>query len=227
MITRIVAAALFTLTPAVFAQTYIVPEGQCGAVTLHATRGADFPSLGKSIDPDRVVRAYVHLPHRRIVVKPTAGAKSLDVNAELSDPELVIAAIDFAPEAVANETHTDHAKAFVRCGSASNFGLWRTSSGLGLEIYPQWNDQLLKKGQRMRFIVVDGVGNKLLRDVPMDLYLAGVGHVGTAAPDENGGMMFPYDQPGLYMVVATWRRVDPNNPGHWFSDTSTLTFEMK
>ena len=58
MIKCIAVAIVLTLAPAVFAQTYIVPEGDCGAVTFHTTRGTDFPNLGERISADRVKDAY-------------------------------------------------------------------------------------------------------------------------------------------------------------------------
>jgi hypothetical protein len=59
MIKRIAVAIALTFAPAAFAQTYIVPDGDCDAITLHATRGTDFPNLGETIGADRVKDAYV------------------------------------------------------------------------------------------------------------------------------------------------------------------------
>ena len=46
MIKQIVAAIALSFVSAAFAQTYIVPDGDCGAITLHATRGTDVPGAG-------------------------------------------------------------------------------------------------------------------------------------------------------------------------------------
>jgi hypothetical protein len=67
----------------------------------------------------------------------------------------------------------------------------------------------------------------MIRDVPMELYRAGVGYVGSGVPDQYGGMNFPDKESGRYMVMATYRRPDPQRPEHWLVDTSTLTFEIK
>ncbi len=151
MIQRIAAAFALTLAPAAFAQTYLVADGTCGAVTLHATRGADFPNLGETIAADQVKSAYVSsspspgfdpgVKPWRLAMKPVAGAHSLDftTNVDAHD-EVVMAAVDFAPVVSGNETRTEHAKTFVFCGSDTPMADWQRSGGLGLEIYPQgWN----------------------------------------------------------------------------------------
>jgi len=230
MIGRIAVAIAVTFAPAVFAQTYIVPDGDCGAITLHATRGTDFPNLGETIGADRVKDAYVYLPKQRVAVKPAIGARSLDFNANVPDDGVVMAAVDFTPAVSGNETRTEHAKAFIRCGAIALGDDWQRSTGLGLEIYPQgWNGRRprMKPGDSMRFIAVDKATNKLIRDVPMELYRAGAGRVAAGVPDQNGGMNFPYQEPGRYMVATTYRRPDPQQPEHWLVDTSTLTFEIK
>jgi hypothetical protein len=61
----------------------------------------------------------------------------------------------------------------------------------------------------------------------MELYRAGEGRVATAKPDDGGIVTFPYEKPGRYMVSVTNRRLDPKVPGHWLSETSTLTFDLK
>lgn len=229
MITRLLAAAVLTLAPAAFAQsTYIVPEGECGSVTLHATNGTDFPNLGTSIGADRVASAYVYVPNRRIAVQPAAGAHSLDFNADVPDNGVVMASVAFAPATTRSETHTEYAKAFIRCGAVTAKDDWQTDSGLGLEIFPQWNGQMpLKPGQPMHFIAVDKATHSLVRRAEMELYRAGEGRVATAMPDSGGIVTFPYDKAGRYMVTTTYRHLDPKIPGHWVSETSTLTFDMK
>ncbi|HEV7427498.1 MAG TPA: hypothetical protein VGQ46_14125 [Thermoanaerobaculia bacterium] len=64
MIKRIGVAVALAVAPAVFAQTYIVPDGDCGAITLHATRGSDFPNVGETIGPDRVQSATWRIRRR-------------------------------------------------------------------------------------------------------------------------------------------------------------------
>jgi hypothetical protein len=230
MIKRIAVAIALTFAPAAFAQTYIVPDGDCGAITLHATRGTNFPSLGETIDTDRVEDAYVYLPRQRVAVKPAVGPRSLTFNANVPDSGVVMAAVDLEPAASGNETRTEHAKAFLFCGPITPAADWQRSSGLGLEIYPQgWNGPRprMKTGDPMRFIAVDKATNELLRDLPMKLYRAGAGRIAEGVPAEHGGMNFPYQEPGRYMVVTTYRRPDPRQPEHWLVDTSTLTFEIK
>ena len=230
MIKRIAVAIAFALAPAAVAQTYVVPDGDCGAITLHATRGTDFPNLGETIAADRVKDAYVYLPTQRVAVKSAAGARSLDFNANVPDDGVVMAAVDFTPAVSGNETRTEHAKAFIFCGAIAPSADWQRSTGLGLEIYPQsWNGRRphLKPGDSMRFIAVDKATNKLIPDLPMELYRAGVGRVASGVPAQYGGMNFPYPEPGRYMVTTTYRRPDPRQPDHWLVDTSTLTFEIK
>lgn len=79
----------------------------------------------------------------------------------------------------------------------------------------------------MWFIAVDKGTNKLLRDVPMELYREGAGRIAVGVPNQSGGMSFSYPEPGRYMVMTTYRRPDPQQPEHWLVDTSTLTFEIK
>jgi hypothetical protein len=240
MIKRITVAIALTLAPAAFAQTYIVPDGDCGAITLHATRGTDFPNLGETIGADRVKDAYLSnspdgmhrdLRRSRVAMKPAAGARSLDFNTNVvAEDGVVTASVDFTPEVSGNETRTDHAKAFIFCGPVTPMAEWQHSTGLGLEIFPQeWNGGRphLKAGASMWFIVVHDKTNHLIRDVTMELYRAGAGRIAEGVPNENGGFSFPYPEPGLYMVTTTYRRPDPKQPEHWLVDTSTLTFEIK
>jgi hypothetical protein len=228
MTRRIAVAIALTLAPTAFAQTYIVPEGDCGAITLHATRDGEFPYLGESVAVDQVKTAYVFVQKRRVAVTPVAGRRSLDFDANVPDEGVVMAAVAFAPVVTGDETRTDHAKAFIRCGAIAPRDDWQRSVGLSLEIYPQWNGQLPRKpGDSMRFIVVDKTTNKLLRDLPMKLYRAGAKDVTDGVQDEHGGMNFRYEEGGQYMVTATYRRPDPQQPDHWLVDTTTLTFELK
>jgi hypothetical protein len=230
MIKRIAVAIALAFSPAAFAQTYIVPDGDCGAITLHATRGSDFPNLGETIGADRVKDAYVYVARQRVAVKPAVGPRSLDFNANVPDDGVVMAAVDFAPAASGNETWTEHAKAFIFCGAIAPAADWQGSTGLCLEIYPQsWNGRRphLKPGDSMRFIAVDKATNKLIPDVPMELYRAGAGRIAEGVPAQYGGMNFPYPEPGRYMVTTMYRRPDPQQPEHWLVDTSTLTFEIK
>ena len=232
MIKHIAVAIALTLTPAAFAQMYIVPEGDCGAVTLHATRGTVFPNLGETISADRVRDAHVdqNRPVDRVIVTPTAGPRSLDFSANVPNrEEVVMAGIALKPVVSGNETRTEHAKTLLFCGATTPRADWQRSTGLGLEIFPQgWNGPRpkMKQGDKMRFIVVDEATPHLL-DIPMELYRVGGGRIAAGVPDQYGGMDFLYPEPGRYMVTATFRRPDPKQPEHWLVDTSTLTFEIK
>lgn len=241
MIKRIAVAITLSLAPAAFAQTYIVPDGDCGAITLRATHGTDFPNLGQTIDADRVKDAYVSNspssatnPDRRraqrVALKPTAGPRSLDFTTNVdAEDGVVMAGVEFTPSVSGNETRTEHAKALIFCG-ATPMADWQRESGLGLEIYPQgWNGPRphMKAGDSMWFIAVDKATKHLLRDIPMELYRAGAGRIEIGVPNQTGGMNFTYPVPGLYMLMTTYRRPDPQQPDHWLVDTSTLTFEIK
>lgn len=224
MIKPTAVAIALLLAPAAFAQTSLVPEGDCGAVTLHVTRG------NGTIAADRVASASVYLPKKKLAATPVDAAGSLSFAADVPAEGVVMAAVDLKPEVSGNETRTEHAKALLFCGPATPAADWQRSTGLGLEIYPQgWNGPRprMKAGDAMRFIAVDKAANQLLRDVPMELYRSGGERIaqGVAAP--QGGMNFPYPEPGRYMVVATYRRPDPRQPEHWLVDTSTLTFDVK
>lgn len=241
MIKHIAVAIALTLAPAAFAQTYIVPSGDCGAITLHATRSSDFPNLGETIDAGRVKDAWVSsspspgmnpgVKAWKVAVKPTAGPRSVDFTTNVAAEDgVVLASVEFTPVVSGNETRTDHAKAFIFCGPVTPMADWLRSGGLGLEIYPQeWNPMRprLKTGDSMWFIVVDKATRKPLRDVPMELYRAGAGRIADGVPNKSGGMSFTYPEPGHYMVKTTYRRPDPQQPEHWLVDTSTLTFEVK
>jgi hypothetical protein len=85
----------------------------------------------------------------------------------------------------------------------------------------------LKAGDSMRFIAIEKATGKLLRDIPMELYRAGAAHSTAGVQDKSGGMDFSFKGPDRYMVVATYRRPDPQQSGLWLVDTSTLTFEIK
>ncbi|HWW62637.1 MAG TPA: hypothetical protein VN181_14785, partial [Thermoanaerobaculia bacterium] len=140
MIRHAAVAIAFLLAPAAFAQTYIVPDGDCGTVTLHMTRGTDFPSLGETIAADRVTRANVFLPRQKVAVKPAAGTRSLTFSANVPGEGVVVASAELKPAIRGNETRTEHAKAFIFCGTTAPPADWQRSSDLGLEIYPQgWN----------------------------------------------------------------------------------------
>jgi hypothetical protein len=216
MIKSLVVAAVLTLAPAVFAQTHIEPEGDCGAMTFHV------------LGADRLSDAWIFLPQQRTAVMPVAGSRSLDLSAEIPKDGVSMAAVDVAPVVSGNETRTEHAKAFVYCGAKAPAADWQRSTGLGVEIYPQWNGSILHltPGRAMEFIAVDGTAKELLRDVPLELYRDGE-HVATVTPDRNGIAKFPYPGPGRYMVMTTYRRADPQHAEHWLVDTSTATFELK
>lgn len=237
-------ATTLSFAPAAFAQTYIVPDGDCGAITLHATHGTDFPNLGETIGADRVNETHVSnspspgmhpgMPSQRGALKPAgASPRSLDFKTPFNvvpEDGVVMAAVDFKPVAVGNETQTAHAKTFIFCGPSAPMADWQRSAALGLEIYPQgWNPgrRYLKAGDSTWFITVDKATDKLIRDLPMELYRAGAGRIADGVPNKNGGMNFSYPGPGWYMVMATYRRPDPQLPEHWLVDTSTLTFEIK
>src|ERR1043166_4509091 len=100
MIKRIAVIAL-AFAPAAFAQTYIVPDGDCGAITLHATRG-DFPNLGETIAADRVQDAHLYLKKQRVEVKPPSP---LDFRATVAaDDGGVMASANLKPAIIGNET---------------------------------------------------------------------------------------------------------------------------
>jgi len=210
-------ALALMLAPAAFAQTSIVPDGDCGAVTLQV-RGTTQP----------VSDAYVFLPRQRVATQLVDGRFKADIPAE----GVVMVAADFKPESGAAETRTEHAKALVFCGDKTPEADWQRSTGIGFEIYPQgWNGPrpTMKPGDAMRFIAVDrtaGGKDKLLGDLPMKLYGAN-GWIADGVPAQYGGMNFPYQKPGRYTVVATWQRPDPENPQRSLVDTSTLTFDIK
>lgn len=229
-IRRAAVAMALIFGPAAFAQTFIVPQADCGAVALHVTRGDDFPNPGEKIAAERVSAAYVWaLPKERVAAEVTDTPRALAFNATIPDEGVVMAAVAVRPEVRGNETHTEHAKAFVFCGPTP-VADWQRSTGLDLEIYPQgWNGPRphLKPGDAMRFIAVDKATNKILRDLPMELYRAGAGVIAAGVPAPAGGMNFPYPEPGRYVVVATHRRPDPRQPDRWLVDTSTLTFDVK
>jgi hypothetical protein len=242
MIKRIAVAIALTFAPAAFAQTYIVPDGDCGAITLHATHGTDFPNLGETIGADRVERAYVSnspspgmnpgVLQKKVAVKPAAGPRSLDFTTNVAAEDgAVLASVDLKPVVSGNETRTEHAKAFIFCGAKAPMAEWqRSNGGLGVEIFPQgWNGGRphLKAGDSIWFIAVDQSTKQMIRDVAMELYRAGAGRIADGVPTQSGGMSFPYPEPGWYMVTATYRRADPQQAEHWLVDTSTLTFEIK
>jgi hypothetical protein len=231
MIRRIAVVIALTLAPAAFAQTYIVPDGDCGEITFRATSGDNFPNLGATPGADRVTDAYLYLPKRRVAVKPVADSHSLDFNAQVGPNDgVVMAAVDFKPAIIGNETRTEHAKALFFCGAITPQADWQRTTGIGLEIFPQsWNGRRphMKPGDPMRFIAVDNVIKGPIRDVPMELYGEGGGRIAVGVPAESSGMNLPYQAPGRYMVKATYRRPDPEQPGLWLVDTSTLTFEIK
>jgi hypothetical protein len=193
-------------------------------ITLHATRGADFPNLGETIAANQVKSAYVSSspsPGFDPGVKPW--------RLEMKPDEVVMAAVDFAPVVNGKETRAEHAKTFVFCGPATPMADWKRSGGLGLEIYPQeWNPtrRRMKLGDSMWFIAVDQSTKQPVRDLPMKLCRAGAGRIAEGVANKNVGMTFTYPEPGRYMAT-TYGRPDPQTPEHWLVDTSTLTFEVK
>lgn len=228
MIKQTVIALTLVVAPAAFAQTYIVPDSDCGAITLHATRGRDFPHLGEKIATDDAKTAYVFAARKRHAVTPQGN--TLDFTADVPDGEVVMAAVQMKPEVHGNETRTEHAKVMVFCGATTPVLDWQRSTGLGLEVYPQgWNGPRprMKAGDRMSFIAVNAALKKPLRDVSMTLFRAGSGKVSDGVLGEDSHYAFKYPEPGRYMVVATWRRPDPERPEQWLVDTSTLTFDVR
>lgn len=224
-----IAAITLFAAPALFAQTYIVANGDCGDVKFVVSRGNAFPTLGEAIASDRVVNAYVIVPKQRAKVKLPEGATPLTFEANISDTGVTMASVDLKPEIVGNETRTDHAKAMIFCGAKTPMADWQLSASIGLEIYPQgWNGPRpsMKAGEPMRFIVVKASPDKML-DLPMQLYGEGSRLIADGTPASGGGMNFPYQEPGRYMVMTTDRRADPQHAGQWLVDTSTLVFDIK
>ena len=223
MITRSAAAIALMFAPAAFSQTYVVPTGECGPVTFNITRGAE------TITADQVSSARVYLPRERLAAKLAGGPRSLIFNANVPDQGVVMAAVDLKPQVIGNETRTEHAKAFIFCG-ATPMADWQRAADMGLDIIPQgWNGPrpTMKAGDSMRFIAVEPAARHILPDVPMELDRADGSRIATGTPDRYSGMDFPYPQPGRYVVVATYRRADPQQPDHLLVDTSTLTFDVK
>lgn len=222
MIPRIVLCVVLSIAPTVFAQTYLVPDGDCGAVALHAR--------GEAAGADRVQDAYFYVAKERVALEAAADAGSAAFHANVPEDGVVMAAVSFKPEIHGNETRTAHAKAILFCSATTPLADWQRSTGLGLEIYPQeWNGRRpqLKAGDTMGFIAVDRATRKLIADLPMELYRAGGTRIAEGVPNPKGGMNFPYQEPGRYLVTATYRRPDPQQADHWLVDTSTLTFEIK
>jgi len=223
-----VAVALIFSSIAAVAQTYIVPDANCGAITMHLARGTDPTKLSEAIDVDTVNNAHLFVVRfRKLELKPTTKYRSVVFSADMPEKGIVMATADFKPVVSGNETRTDYAKAFVYCDGTTPAFDWQTTTGLACEIFPQWNGAILhlKPGDAMHFIVVQD-GHNLLRDVPMELYRVGTGRIEGGKRDEVG-MNFPYKGPGRYLVTATYRRHDPKQPDKWLVDTSTLTFELK
>jgi len=223
MITRATAAIALIFAPAAFSQTYVVPTGDCGPVTFNITRDAE------TIAADQVASARVYLPHERLAAKLADGRRSLTFDANVPDKAVVMAAVDMKPQVIGNETRTEHAKAFIFCG-ATPVADWQRTADMALDIIPQgWNGPRpkMKAGDSMRFIAVDPSVKHILGDVPMELRRADGTRIATGTPDRYSGMDFRYPEPGRYIVVATYRRADPQRPDHWLVDTSTLTFDVK
>jgi hypothetical protein len=231
-LTIFAVALALTIPSAAFAQTFLVPDTDCGSVTFHLTSSTGFPALGETIAADRTSFASLWTlpqPRDRQKIELTAGPRSLTFPASIAEKdEVVMAAVELRPQIVGNETRTDHAKALVFCGAKTPKFDWQRSIGLGVELYPQgWNGPRpdVKTGDPMRFIAV--AEGKIIGELPMDLYGAGGRLIGHGANGEAVGKYFRYPEPGQYMVVATWRRPDPGQPDHWLVDTSTLTFDVK
>lgn len=225
MIQRTIAVIALTVAPAVFAQTYIVPEGDCGEQTLHVR--------GNAISADRVASAYVYQPKRRIEVKPVAGSQSLDFKAAVAEGDVVMVGVEFKPMAVGDETWTSHAKALLFCGKEAPMADWMRTADLGLDIVPQgWNPlrMHMKAGDTLRFIAVEkSPAGKydFLKDLPMELRRSNGDLIATGTPADGGGMNFSFPEPGTYFVLTTHRRPDPAAAGHSLVDTSTLAFVVK
>lgn len=227
MIQRAALTLALLWTPAVAAQMYIVPQGDCGTVTLQATRAGAFPELGEGIPAARVTRAFVNLPRKRLTVTPAEGSRALTFSADVPENAVVMASLSVAPEVRGSETRTEHAKALLFCGPTPVVD-WQVSVGAGLEIIPQgWNGPrpLMKMCEPMLFMVIDG--KKIVAHPPMQLYSAGGEKLADGVPVGAGLMQFDYPAPGLYLVVATHRRPDPENADLWLVDTATLTFAVK
>jgi hypothetical protein len=223
MLTHMTAAAVLMFAPAAFAQTYIVPDRDCGAATLRI----EHASADAASSASRIATAYLFVPHRRIALQQ---ATPFTFQANLPEDAVAMAGVEFQPETVGNETRTAHAKALIFCAATPPPADWQRSADLGLEIYPQgWNGPRpsLKAGDPVRFIVVDKASKNLLRDLPMELRRVGGEVVSKGQPASGGGMNFRCPAPGWYVVTATYRRADPGRTDHWLVDSSTLTFEIK
>src|SRR5207244_6403659 len=135
------------------------------------------------------------LPNDSAAAQLAYRPRSTTFNANVPDDGVAMAAVNLKPEVSGNETRTEHAKAFIFCGAITPSADWQRSTGLGLEIYPQgWNGPRpqMKPGDPMRFIAVDKATNKLIRELPMELYRAGAGRIAEGVPAQYGGRNFPY-----------------------------------
>ena len=237
MIAKSAVVIALVLAPAAVAQTYIVPTQDCGNVTLKVSRGSDFPNAGAPVMNDEVADGVVW-NKQRTRIKPADDSRpfSISLTTEVSTgvhAPVFAAGVNLKPRVVGNETRTEHAKTLLFCGDTP-MADWQGSVGQSFEIFPQeWNPlrTRMKAGDRMWFIAVDETqtssGSKLIHDQPMQLFKAGTGLVQEGKANKIGGMDFRFPEPGLYMVVATHRRADPEHADHFLVDTSTLTFEVK
>ena len=245
-----------TLASSAFAHdTWIAPDqfGQCGAVTLHMTSAPEFGKLETPIEPSRVQRAIIVIPHRRINMTPVVAKRSLDFNVDVPEEGMSIAAVELAPKTIDltpaqvteyldeigasddiraqrnahpgrwRETYTKHAKTFIRCSGRGDAYL---SLDMGFEMIPQGTDPTaLKAGDTMRVVLVAPKQPPVV--APIVVEREGAGRVATVMPGKDRIAAIKFDQPGRYMLSATWLRPGDGNAADWVSDFTTLTFDVK
>ena len=237
--------------------TWIAPEqfGRCGAVTLHMTSAPEFGKLETAIEPSRVVRAIIATPGRRINMKPVAAKHSLDFNTDVPESGTSIVAVDLAPKTIDltpaqvteyldeigasdeiraqwkahpgrwRETYTKHAKTFLRCGTKDNRRYY-IYTDMGLELIPQGTDPTsLKAGDALRVVLVAPKQPPLV--VPIVVEREGAGRIATVTQGNDRIASIKFDQPGRYMLSATWLRRSDGETSDWVSDFTTLTFDVK
>jgi hypothetical protein len=245
-----------TLASSAFAHdTWIAPDqfGRCGAVTLHMTSAPEFGKLETAIDPGRVARAVILIPGRRINMKPVAAKSSLDFNVDVPENGMSIAAVELAPKTIDltpaqvteyldeigasdeirarwkdhpgrwRESYTKHAKTFLRCSGRGDAYL---AADMGFEMIPQGTDPTaLKAGDTMRVVLVAPKQPPVV--VPIVVEREGAGRIATVMPGKDRITDIKFDQPGRYMLSATWLRRGDGDASDWVSDFTTLTFDVK
>jgi uncharacterized GH25 family protein len=171
---------------------------------------------------DGVATISVQLPNRSIELKPEEVKEYLD---EVDAPETLRKEWAEMKEPRWRESYSKHAKTFVRVGDPAADLSWQEPVGMPLEIVPEKDPTLLKKGDDFPVRVLKQ--GKPFAHFSLNAIAAGEKKGETRKTDSSGRVTFQVAKEGRWLLRGTDIRKSTQPNTDWESDFTTLTLEVK